>query len=188
MVLELQLTSICSNPCCLGPRPGLLGLWAPRRPLLRPRSASHSRQSRPHSTQAAPKEGALSVVGGRTTPAPRNPTTTNLQAPTWMLLGAQQTLSLAQPRARAAAERTGADAGMGKGKVERALADRDLGEDEGSAAGRAPSWCVAYLLGQWMAASLPFNASSAADGSTSQCRWVAGGPPPARGATYGHLG
>jgi hypothetical protein len=45
------------------------------------------------------------------------------------------------------------------------LDDMGLGEGRGDAARRAPSWCTAFLLGHWMAVSLPVNALVAAEGS-----------------------
>lgn len=50
---------------------------------------------------------------------------------------------------------------------------RDTGEDIRSAVGRAPSWFMACLLGQWMDASLPTSGSALAS-----CLPDNGSPPP----------
>jgi hypothetical protein len=41
----------------------------------------------------------------------------------------------------------------------------DLGKGERDAADHAPSWCTTFLLGHWMAVSLPVNALVATVGS-----------------------
>ena len=47
------------------------------------------------------------------------------------------------------------------------LDGRDLGNNGGDTVGRSPNLCMAYLLGQSMAVSLPANASADVDGSPS---------------------
>jgi hypothetical protein len=72
--------------------------------------------------------------------------------------------------------------------VQRRLADRDLGEGRGNTAGRAHNWCVAYLLNQWMVASLSTNASATVDGSPCQHQCMAGDPPSVGDTICDHLG
>lgn len=79
--------------------------------------------------------------------------------PTWMLFVAQQSRYL-HPRCTPRLVKSWFGS-----VAKRTLDGRDLGEDEEDVAGRTPRWCVACLLGQWMAMSLPANASTTTEGS-----------------------
>ena len=60
------------------------------------------------------------------------------------------------------------------------LDGRDLGNNGGDTVGRSPNLCMAYLLGQSMAVSLPANASADMDESPSPMPMGGGRSDPGR--------